>query len=146
MSHQATAATTQAAPMRLVPCTQEYWEFVRKLRTDPRTSHGFIQQVEITPEQQQRYMSGHWREYFIALIDGQPAGFVGSVDDDVRVCTHPDFQRRGVGSFMVAELSKLTPTAIAKIKIDNEASKALFEASGFVPTFVIYERPTANLR
>lgn len=126
--------------MRLVPCTPAYWEFVRTLRTDPRTSHGFIQQVEITTEQQEKYMAGHWHEYFIALVNNEPAGFVGNVDDDIRVCTHPDFQRRGVGAFMIQELSKISPSGIAKIKIENEASKALFLASGFVPTFVIYER------
>jgi hypothetical protein len=79
--------------MRLVPCTQEYWEFVRQLRTNPKTEHGFIQKAEISPEQQKVYMASHWQEYFIALVDDQPAGFCGSVNNDIRVCTHPDRQR-----------------------------------------------------
>jgi ribosomal protein S18 acetylase RimI-like enzyme len=126
--------------MQLVPCIEQYWEFVRLLRSDPRTSSGFIQQVQITSEQQRKYMSAHAHQYFICLVDGTPVGFVGSVDDDIRVCTHPDFQRRGIGSFMVTELMKIIPSGVAKVKTDNEASNALFLANGFVPTFTIYER------
>jgi RimJ/RimL family protein N-acetyltransferase len=115
----------------LSPCTEEYWEFVRVLRTDPRVLHGFIQQANITPEEQLKYMQAHWQEYFIALVNGQPAGFVGSVNGDIRVCTHPDHQGNGVGAFMVAELMRRFPQSCAKIKIGNEASKRLFSACGF---------------
>lgn len=125
--------------MRLVTCTQEYWEFVRKLRTDPRTSHGFIQQVEITPQQQRDYMAAHWQEYFIALVGDTPAGFVGSIEGDIRVCTHPDFQRRGIGSFMIGELAKIFPEARAKIKVGNHSSQALFAATGFFPVLIVDE-------
>ena len=126
----------------LTPCTEEYWEFVRALRTDPRVLHGFVQQSYITPEQQRKYMQAHWHEYFIALVNGKPAGFVGSVDGAIRVCTHPDYQGQGVGAFMVGELVRHFPRSFAKIKIDNEASKRLFSACGFTPSFVIYEKPS----
>jgi RimJ/RimL family protein N-acetyltransferase len=126
----------------LTPCTEEYWEFVRVLRTDPRVLDGFVQQSDITPEQQRKYMQAHWHEYFIALVNGKPAGFVGSVDGDIRVCTHPDYQGQGVGAFMVGELMRHFPRSFAKIKIDNEASKRLFSACGFTPSFVIYEKPS----
>jgi RimJ/RimL family protein N-acetyltransferase len=133
--------TTFQQSLALSPCTEVYWEFVRALRTDPRVLHGFIQQADITPEQQRKYMQAHWQEYFVALWDGQPVGFVGSVDGDIRVCTHPDYQGRGVGTFMVRELMQRFPDAFAKIKINNEASKRLFTACGFAPSFVIYEKP-----
>ena len=84
---------------------------------------GFIAKVDdITPEQQRRYMQAHWQEYFIGLVNGQPAGYVGSVDGDIRVCTHPDYQRQGVAAFMIAELMRRFPRSFAKIKIGNEAS------------------------
>ena len=127
--------------MSLSPCTEEYWEFVRVLRTDDRVRHGFITQADITPEQQRKYMQAHWQEYFIALVNGQPAGFVGSVDGDIRVCTHPDYQGQGVGAFMVTEFIGRFPRSFAKIKIGNEASKRLFATCGFTPSFVIYEKP-----
>ena len=43
---------TEAKPiadLTLIPCAEEYWEFVRALRTDPRTLHGFVQKADITP-------------------------------------------------------------------------------------------------
>jgi len=131
---------TPRPALAFVPCTEEYWEFVRTLRTDPRVVAGFITQADITPDDQRKYMSAHWREYFVALVDGRPAGFIGSVDGDIRVCTHPDFQGRGIAKFMVAELVRRFPQSSAKIKIDNEASKRLFAACGFEPAFVIYRR------
>ena len=127
--------------LTLSPCTEEYWEFVRLLRTDPRVLSGFIQRSNITSEQQREYMQAHWQEYFIALVDGHPAGFVGSVDRDIRVCTHPDYQGQGVGSFMISELMRRFPQSVARIKIGNEASKRLFTACGFTPTFTVYEKP-----
>ena len=127
--------------LELAPCAEKYWEFVRKLRTDPRVLEGFIQQTEITPEQQRTYMQAHWQEYFIGLIDGQPAGFVGSVEGDIRVCTSPDYQGQGLGVFMVGELMRRFPHSFAKIKIGNETSKRLFAACGFEPRFIIYEKP-----
>ena len=34
--------------MKLVNCTEEYWEFVRVLRNDPRVQHGFIEEADIS--------------------------------------------------------------------------------------------------
>jgi GNAT superfamily N-acetyltransferase len=130
----------QQLSLTLSPCTEEYWEFVRLLRTNPRILPGFIRQGDITPEQQRKYMETHWQEYFIALANGQPVGFVGSVDGDIRVCTHPDYQGLGVGTFLIAELMQHFPLSFAKIRIENEASKRLFAACGFTPTFIIYEK------
>jgi ribosomal protein S18 acetylase RimI-like enzyme len=125
--------------MKLEPCAEPFWEFVRTLRMDERVAGGFIEKADITPEQQKRYMAAHWQNYFVATIDGVPAGFIGSVDGDIRVCTHPDFQRRGIASFMLRELMRRFPDAVGKVKIENEASKKLFEANGFRPSYMIYE-------
>lgn len=125
--------------LTLVPCSEAYWEFVRKLRTDPRVADSFIQRADITPEQQKSYMAKHSGDYFICLLDGAPAGYVGSIDNDIRVCTHPDFQHKGVGVFMVNEIMKIFPDSFAKVKLGNEPSKRLFEKCGFVPVYVIYE-------
>ncbi len=73
--------------MELVECTSEYWEFVRTLRMDERVVNGFIQNVEITYDQQVKYMSKYSHCYRIALINKTPAGFVGVIEDDIRVCT-----------------------------------------------------------
>ena len=117
--------------MQLVKCTQEYWEFVRLLRTDERVVDGFVENVQITPSQQQSYMEKYSDCYRIALIDNEPAGFVGVVDDDIRVCTHPNFQGRGLGKFMIDGCVNIWPTAYAKVKLGNVASDKLFLSVGF---------------
>lgn len=123
--------------MELVNCNQEYWEFVRVLRMDERVISGFIQTVPITEEMQIKYMTKYADFYRIALVDGVPAGFVGVIDDDIRVCTHPDFQGKGVGKFMITECMNIWPTAFAKVKLSNDVSIKLFESCGFKKQFYI---------
>ena len=123
--------------MELVKCTKKYWEFVRVLRNDERVLSGFIKSSNITKDMQSAYMMMYSKFYRIALIDGKPAGYVGVIDDDIRVCTHPNYQGQGVGKFMINECMKIWPTAFAKVKMENEASIKLFEACGFTKKFFI---------
>ena len=123
--------------MELVECTEEYWEFVRILRNDNRVINGFIKSDYITKEMQKLYMSNYFSCYYIALVDGKPAGFVGVIEDDIRVCTHPDYQGMGVGKFMINRCIEKKPSAFAKVKLDNEASIKLFESCGFTKKFYI---------
>lgn len=113
--------------MELVSVKEEYFEFVRQLRTHPENKKGFILQVDITPEQQQKYMSNHLKNYYICLSYGDPVGYVGVIDDDIRVCTHPDHKGKGVGKFMLKEIVKIFPNSTGKIKKDNIASQKLFD-------------------
>lgn len=126
--------------MELVECTEQYWEFVRLLRMDNRVMEGFIQTANVTPEQQIKYMTKYAECYRIALVDNIPAGFVGVIEDDIRVCTHPDFQGKGVGKFMITECMKIWPTSFAKVKLNNAASIKLFESCGFTKKFYILTR------
>ena len=123
--------------MELIKCTPQYWEFVRTLRNDERVLDGFIKSVHITKEMQIKYMNNHSDFYRIAKVDGNPAGYVGVIEDDIRVCTHPDYQGKGVGKFMINQIMNEEPTAFAKVKMDNEASIKLFEACGFTKKFYI---------
>ena len=123
--------------MELVKCTKKYWEFVRILRNDDRVQSGFIKSSNITKDMQSAYMMMYSKFYRIALIDGKPAGYVGVIEDDIRVCTHPNYQGQGVGKFMINECMKIWPTAFAKVKMENEASIRLFESCGFTKKFFI---------
>ena len=42
--------------LKLAPCTEEYWEFVRLLRMDLINQEGFFTVANITPEQQKEFM------------------------------------------------------------------------------------------
>ena len=125
--------------MKLVKCSNEYWEFVRTLRNDKRVLNGFIESTYITPEMQIKYMNKYSDCYRIGIIDTHPVGFVGVIEDDIRICTHPNYQGKGVGKFMLKEIMNIFPTAYGKVKIDNEASKKLFSSLGFKEKFIIFE-------
>ena len=124
----------------LVKNDPQYWEFIRKLRNMDGVRQGFVSQQEIDPIEQARYMLKHNNDYWICLVDEIPAGYVGVIDNDIRVATHPDFQGKGVGAFMIDEIMKINPFAHARVKIDNEASLRLFEKCGFKKKFYLLER------
>jgi len=116
---------------KLINCTQEFWEFVRVLRMDERVIGGFLETQPITEEQQTKYMINNAYNYRICLVDEIPAGYVGVIEDDIRICTHPDFQNMGIAKFMIIECMKIWPTAHAKVKLGNTASDKLFISCGF---------------
>jgi len=126
--------------MELVSNDPQYWEFIRTLRNMDGVREGFIQQAYITAEVHEKHIKNHGHLYYICIEDRVPVGYVGVIDNDIRVATHPDHQKKGVGKFMISELVKNRPTAIAKIKIENTASVALFEACGFVKKYYILEQ------
>jgi GNAT superfamily N-acetyltransferase len=117
--------------MKLIKNKEEYWDFIRILRSNEKVQDGFIENVKISKEQQKAYMKKHNDEYYVCLVNEEPIGFVGSVDNDIRVCTHPDYQKMGYGKFMINELMRLLPNSFAKVKFDNTPSNALFRACGF---------------
>ena len=126
--------------IKLVQCSETYWEFVRLLRLDKRVINGFIKTSHISTEEQSEYMKVHSKNYRVALFDGSPAGYIGVIDDDIRICTHPDFQRMGVGRFMVNECTEIWKSAFAKIKLDNYESIRFFESCGFEKKFYILKK------
>lgn len=126
------------ASYELVEISSEFFEFVRRLRTDPRNADSFINNSAISSQSQIDYMEQHLKDYFVCLSGLTPVGFVGVVQGDIRLAVDHDFRNRGVATFMVNEISKLFPDASAKIKTSNVASIALFESVGFERQFYIY--------
>ena len=112
--------------LKLINAEPEFWEFIRKLRTDRRVMHGFLTEKYISSEDQKEYMRKYSDSYFVALYDGSAAGYIGVLDDDIRVCTHPNFQGRGVGTFMLKEIKDKFPNAVGRIKRSNISSQKAF--------------------
>ena len=127
--------------LRLVRNEKEYFEFIRTLRNDPVIKSGFINQEEISIEQHQIYMDEHQDSYFICLMGDKPVGYIGVVDDDIRIAVSSNYHSRGIGKFMVLEILKLFPHACAKVKIENIPSQQLFEGLGFTKEFTTYKNP-----
>ena len=128
--------------MKLVECKSSLWEFVRKLRNDPRVKKGFLNFNTISPKEQRQYMIKNADYYRVVLVDDIPAGYVGVINNDIRVGTHPDFQGKGVGKFLIESCIKIWPDTKALIKIDNKASLKLFQSCGFSKKYFILENST----
>lgn len=126
--------------LTLVNNEPKYWEFIRTLRNLDSVKQGFIQQQEITYEQQQTYMKEYNSCFYVCLADGNPVGYVGVIDNDIRVATHPEHQGKKIGQFMINKLMYIYPNAFAKVKINNEASLKLFESCGFKLKYYILEK------
>jgi len=101
---------------------------------------GFINQEPIDEIEQAKYMLEYNNNFWICLADNEAAGYVGVIDNDIRVATHPDFHGKGVGSYMIEEIIKTHPEAVAKVKLENEASLKLFEKCGFKKKYYLLER------
>ena len=102
--------------MILVDCSSEYWEFIRNLRNNPAVLDGFINTSHITKEQQYKYMKKNNVHFKVCLFDGEPCGYFGVINKDIRICTHPNHQRKGVGLFMLNQITKFYPEAIGEVK------------------------------
>jgi len=118
--------------LKLVNCTEKYWEFVRLLRIDPVNQEGFFTVANITPEQQKEFMIHNWSKYKICLVENKPAGYVGLLHGhEITYCVHPDFHGKGIGTFMIKEFSKPFSNVDAFVKVDNIASQKVFEKLGW---------------
>lgn len=128
--------------LELVPNSPRYYEFIRQLRNDERTKQGFVNQQEITKRKHAAFMRNYAVDYRICLLDGEPVGFVAVVKGDIRVCVHPDHQKKGVGKFMITEYFREHEHTFpeCKIKANNVASQKLFESCGFRVKYLILER------
>ena len=122
--------------LELVNCEEQYWEFVRLLRINPKNQNGFFTHAKITKEQQKKYMISNSDRYKICLIDNKPAGYVGLAGDyEITYCVFPKFKGKGIGTFMVKEYSLLFNTIEAYVKTDNIASQKVFEKLGWEKQF-----------
>jgi len=131
---------TQSNFFELAPLTPKFYEFVRDLRNNPEIKGNFISQDYINMESHNSYMKENAKSYFVCLRNGDPVGYIGVVANDIRIAVSPSQSNLGVGTFMLNEIIKLFPEAIARVKKNNEASLRLFEKLGFRIEFYILER------
>lgn len=117
--------------MELVKNNKKYWNFIRELRN---TGEGFVNQTQITPADQNEYMKKHGKDYFVCIEDGVPVGFIGAVDNDIRLAVDVQYRRKGIGRFMIDIFMIMKPDSTAKVKYNNTASINLFRSCGFFLT------------
>ena len=117
--------------LKLVENSLVYYEFIRQLRTHPENTKGFLEQVQITEDQQKSYMEKYEKNYWICLSGNTPVGFVGIVDNDIRLAVQPNTKGLGIGTFMIKELIKNHKDGTAKVLLDNISSQKVFEKNNF---------------
>jgi GNAT superfamily N-acetyltransferase len=123
--------------MRLIPIDSTYYEDVRKLRNDCRVQDGFVDNNYITKKAQIKYMKKYCADYYVCLYDGKFAGYIGVINNDIRICVRPHLQRKGIGLFMLKEIRRHYPDAFARVKLDNQRSLSLFLRAGFEIQFFL---------
>ena len=120
--------------MILVACSREYWSFVGRLRANPKVKDGFCERAVFDEEKQIKYMKKNSKYFYICLIEGKPVGYIGLISssrDEVTFCVNPEYQGRGIGSFMVKKLMQMSINIWAKVKHNNIGSIHIFEKLGF---------------
>jgi GNAT superfamily N-acetyltransferase len=117
--------------LRLVSNEPKFYEFIRFLRTTDENIKGFINQSPINTLQQKKYMEKHEKDYFICLSGETPVGFGGIVDNDIRFAVSPHYKNKGVGTYIIKELSKVNKNITAKVLLNNIVSQKVFEKNNF---------------
>ena len=118
--------------LRIIQNEEKYFDFIRILRTHKENTKGFFEQVEISSEQQYKYMEKHKNDYLICIDENEtPVGWIGIVENDIRFCVDPLFKNNGIGKFMLLELIKIHPNGEAKVLLENQASNKLCQSIGF---------------
>lgn len=126
--------------LRMVENTPEYWQFIREVRFHPDNLYGYVYNNPISEDQQNRYMEKHHQEYLICCDGDVPVGFIGVVDDDLRLGVYPTHKRLGVGTFMVKQILEKMSDFKIRVKITNEISLSFFKSLGYTPEFYILEK------
>jgi RimJ/RimL family protein N-acetyltransferase len=126
--------------LAMVAATENYFNFIRELRNNPITSKGFINSELISEDNHLKYMQEKSKFYRVCLLDGLPVGYIGVIDNDIRIAVHNDYTNTGIGTFMLNDILKYYPDSTAKIKVENLASIKLFEKLGFERKYYIYEK------
>ena len=120
---------TKEEELRMDKCLYHYWDFILQVRNIG--SEGFFTQVVILPLDHHEFMLSNYATYRVCVRGDQPIGFIGHVNGDIRVATHPAYRGRGVAKYMLNEFMKEFPNTVAKVKAGNEASLSLFKSCGF---------------
>ena len=125
--------------MKVIRIKPKHYEDVRMLRNNPASKRGFIIQSDISKEQQIRYMRKNRNGYFVCLDKGTFVGYIGVVNNDIRICVSPLFQGRGAAKAMIRKIKKLYPQAQAKILVSNAKSLNLFMKMGYKIKYYLLE-------
>lgn len=112
-------------------------DFIRRLRNSSNYRNYFIDNTFITDEMQKEYMSKYGKDYYICVNGyNQMIGFIGVVNNDLRLAIRLEYKRQGVGSFMLNFIKTKYPNFEVKVRKSNIASQKFFEKHNIKYTLV----------
>ncbi|MCK9428898.1 MAG: GNAT family N-acetyltransferase [Candidatus Omnitrophica bacterium] len=113
-----------------------YWEFIRSLRNDTRLSDSFVDHTYISQESQEKYMSKYGSSYYIYLLNNIPVGFIGVVNNDLRIAVHPDYYNKGIGTELLYSIIREYPFLDIKVRKTNISGQQFFDKHKLTYTLV----------
>tara|TARA_R110002020_G_scaffold20838_4_gene70681 strand:+ start:1981 stop:2364 length:384 start_codon:yes stop_codon:yes gene_type:complete len=127
--------------MELVKCNNlpgAHWDAILEIRNENRG--GFGDSSTIRSGTHCKYMFENFSNYLLCVERDEVLGFIGHVNNDIRLATKKVHQNKGIGKFMVESFMEKYPEAFAKVKLDNKGSLKLFESCGFKKKYHILEK------
>lgn len=104
-------------------------EFIRVLRNSSEYRDVFINNTFITPEMQRNYMREHGKDYYVCInkTTKEKLGYIGIVDNDIRLAIRLEYKRQGIGTFMLDFIKTKYPDFQVKIRKSNIESQKFFD-------------------
>jgi ribosomal protein S18 acetylase RimI-like enzyme len=133
------AMNNSISSLKLVKVSEKNYEFIRNLRNMPEIKSNFVIKTYITKDAQKEYMDKHKDNYFVCVSGVTELGYIGVIENDIRIAVLPNFHSQGIGTFMINEIKQLYPNAQAKIAINNEKSIKLFKKNNFKLKYYLFE-------
>lgn len=124
--------------LKIKDCTEQYWLQILNIRNSDKIF--FIDQDEISESNHIEYMKKNSHNYQVCLADDNFAGFVGCVNNDIRIGVKEEYRNKGIGKYMLDYFVNKNNITTAKIKLNNEASIRLFESCGFKKQLYILKK------
>jgi RimJ/RimL family protein N-acetyltransferase len=118
-------------------CKPIYWDSIGKLRATSEISQFFIEEYNFNSKLQVQYMEKNSKYFHVVLVNGKFAGYIGLIGpnrNEITYCVDPEYQNKGLGTYMITQIMQLSPKIWAKVKHNNPHSIYIFKKLGFTPT------------
>lgn len=117
--------------LRYEAADYRYWEYIRLVRNANGKCFGNSDEVEV--EEHYKFMSNHAGTYRVVLQGDEFMGFIGHVNNDVRLATNS--KGKGVAKYMWDRFIEEFASIDLEVKVlkDNGRSLSFFRKQGYVP-------------
>ena len=135
--------------INLKKCTKDNWDFILNLRNDFYKNSLYIQDKPLTKAEHYEYMEKQSKNpnfhQWITVIDEKIIGYVRILDNAINIMVSKEHHDQGIGSIMLKlleiEAKKLgINKLIGLVRIDNNASKKLFEKNDYELKLIWFEK------